>query len=328
VVAALEAEMAKAAEALDFERAAALRDMAAGLAKTVQPARRFARRGPGGLGPSVRPGDDVRELGEALGLGAPPEVMECFDISNISTTHVVASMVRFRGGVPDRAGYRRYRVRTVRGQDDFASMAEVVRRRYARVLAEARREAGDEAADFNQEGPLEALRRMEAAGTGARPGPGGRRAAGAVRLPDLVVVDGGKGQLGAAVYELQRLGLGELPVIGLAKEREEVFRPGVAAPLVLDRDSGALKLLQRIRDEAHRFANSYHQLLMKRRVEESILDDCPGVSSRRKQALLRRFGSVARMRKASADDLAAAPGISPALAREIEAFLRSRSPGE
>jgi excinuclease ABC subunit C len=327
VVTALEAEMAKAAGALDFERAAALRDMAAGLAKTVQPARRFARRSPGSLGPSVRPGDDVRELQEALGLGTPPEVMECFDISNISTTHVVASMVRFRGGVPDRAAYRRYRVRTVRGQDDFASMAEVVRRRYARVLAEARRVAGDEAADLNQEAPLEALRRLAAAAPG-HPGKGGRPATGGVRLPDLVVVDGGKGQLGAAVRELQRLGLGELPVIGLAKEREEVFCPGVATPLVLDRDSGALKLLQRIRDEAHRFANSYHQLLMKRRVEESILDDCPGVSGRRKQSLLRHFGSVARMRKASAEELAAAPGISAKLAGEVAAFLKSRSPGE
>jgi excinuclease ABC subunit C len=186
--------------------------------------------------------------------------------------------------------------------------------------------AGDEAADLNQEAPLEALRRLAASPPG-QPAKGGRPATGGVRLPDLVVVDGGKGQLGAAVRELQRLGLGELPVIGLAKEREEVFRPGVATPLVLDRDSGALKLLQRIRDEAHRFANSYHQLLMKRRVEESILDDCPGVSGRRKQSLLRHFGSVARMREAGAEELAAAPGISAKLAGEVAAFLKSHSPG-
>jgi excinuclease ABC subunit C len=124
-----------------------------------------------------------------------------------------------------------------------------------------------------------------------------------VRLPDLVIVDGGKGQLSSATKELQRLGLYDLPIIGLAKENEEVYRPGDPDPLLISHDRGALKLLQRIRDEAHRWANGYHQLLLRRRVEESLLDDCPGVSQSRKQLLLKTFGSVARLRKATPAEL-------------------------
>jgi excinuclease ABC subunit C len=144
----------------------------------------------------------------------------------------------------------------------------------------------------------------------------------AVRLPDLIIVDGGKGQLSAACRELQRLGLHDLPIIGLAKEREEIYRPGCALPLQLPMDSPALRLLQRIRDEAHRFANAYHQLLMKKRVEESILDDCPGVSQNRKSLLLQRFGSVNRLRRASVDEIAATAGIGPKLADEVHLFLQ------
>ncbi|MDP9099720.1 MAG: excinuclease ABC subunit UvrC, partial [Verrucomicrobiota bacterium] len=245
--------------------------------------------------------------GDALQLTQLPSVMECFDISNISTTHVVASMVCFRNGVPDKDNYRRYRIRTVAGQDDFASMAEVVRRRYSRVLLEAR-EANPEAAEFSQENPAEALDRAASVFV-------------AVRLPDLIIVDGGKGQLSSACRELQRLGLHELPIVGLAKEYEEIYRPGRALPLVLPPDSGALRLLQRIRDEAHRFANTYHQLLMKKRIGESILDDCPGVSQNRKNLLLRRFGSVNRLRKASVEQIAATEGIGPKLAEDVHRFL-------
>jgi excinuclease ABC subunit C len=241
-----------------------------------------------------------------LQLPRLPVVMECFDISNISTTHVVASMVCFRNGVPDKDNYRRYRIRTVEGQDDFASMAEVVRRRYSRVLLEAR-EANPEVAEFSQENPREALDRVN------------RFAA--VRLPDLIIVDGGKGQLSSACRELRRLGLHELPIIGLAKEYEEIYRPGRALPLVLPPDSGALRLLQRIRDEAHRFANTYHQLLMKKRIGESILDDCPGVSQNRKNLLLRKFGSVNRLRKATVEQIAATEGIGQKLAQDVHRFL-------
>ncbi len=299
---ALEEEMRKAAAKLDFEKAAELRNMLDDLRRTTKPMRRFTRHS---LPSTIDPQADVRSLADALQLPALPQVMECFDISNISTTHVVASMVSFREGVPDKNNYRRYRIRTVAGQDDFASMAEVVRRRYARVLLQAR-EAEPETAEFSQENPAEAL---------------ARRGSSFVRLPDLIIVDGGKGQLSSACRELQRLGLHELPIIGLAKEFEEIYRPGRALPLQLPPDSGALRLLQRIRDEAHRFANTYHQLLMKKRIGESILDDCPGVSQNRKSLLLRQFGSVQRLRKASVAEIASTEGIGQKLAEEVHRFL-------
>jgi len=146
------------------------------------------------------------------------------------------------------------------------------------------------------------------------------------RLPDLIIVDGGKGQLSSACRELQRLRLHDVPIIGLAKEFEEIHRPGRPQPLLLPRDSGALKLLQRIRDEAHRFANGYHQLLMKRRIAESTLDDCPGVSQHRKALLLQKFGSVARLRRASVEEIADVEGIGKKLAAQVAQFLAERAP--
>src|SRR6476660_772143 len=280
----LEKQMRAQAEKLDFEKAAELRNMLDDLRRTTRPTRRFTR---GSLPTTIEPEADVRALADALQLPKIPRVMECFDISNISTTHVVASMVCFRDGMADKNCYRRYRIRTVGGQDDFASMAEVVRRRYSRILLEAR-EADPDAAEFSQENPAEALQRLghgeqiplenlpvtqrdpstslRSARDDKNAGRSGRDDEHfvAVRLPDLIIVDGGKGQLSSACRELQRLGLHDLPVIGLAKEHEEIYRPGRALPLHLPEDSGALRLLQRIRDEAHRFANAYHQLLMKK----------------------------------------------------------------
>jgi len=327
LIAALETEMHRAAEKMDFEKAAELRNMIEDLRATTKPMRRFTR---GSLPSAIDPLADVRALADALQLPRAPRIMECFDISNISTTHVVASMVCFRNGVPDKDNYRRYRVRTVEGQDDFASMAEVVRRRYSRTLLEAR-EANPDAAEFSQENPTDALARCRATASVAHRADSKRGACPTiskidnpqsyVRLPDLIIVDGGKGQLSAACRELQRLGLHDLPIIGLAKEHEEIYRPGRALPLQLPMDSGALRLLQRIRDEAHRFANAYHQLLMKKRVGESILDDCPGVSQNRKNLLLRRFGSVNRLRKATVDEIAATEGIGRKLAEEVHRFL-------
>jgi excinuclease ABC subunit C len=302
----IEQEMKRAAEKLDFEKAAELRNMVDDLRRTTRPARRFTRSS---LPTSIDPAADLRSLADALLLSMPPATMECFDISNISTTHVVASMVSFRNGVPDKSNYRRYRIRTVEGQDDFASMAEVVRRRYSRVLLESRATAPD-VHEFSQETPSESIARIQQIQPDR-----------AVRLPDLIVVDGGKGQLSAACRELQRLGLHDVPIIGLAKEYEEVYRPGRPLPLRLPEGSGALQLLQRIRDEAHRFANSYHQLLMKKRVAESILDDCPGVSENRKQILLKHFGSIERLRKASVAEIAELDGISERLAEVIARFL-------
>ena len=246
MIAALEEEMRKAAKKMDFEKAADLRNMIDDLRSTTRPMRRFTR---GSLPSAIDPMADVRALADALQLPQVPYVMECFDISNISTTHVVASMVCFREGVPDKDNYRRYRVRTVHGQDDFASMAEVVRRRYSRVLLEAR-DANSEVAEFSQENAADALARISgqperSPGTPLQNAPVTSRNSStpktfelrndesfvAVRLPDLIIVDGGKGQLSAACRELQRLGLHDLPIIGLAKEREEIYRPGRALPL-------------------------------------------------------------------------------------------------
>jgi excinuclease ABC subunit C len=282
MMADLRTQMEGAAAKLDFERAAELRNLIDDLKKTTRPTKRFARQ----FVTTVKPTEDMIALQEALRLPEPPLIIECFDISNISTTHKVASMVCFRGGKPDRENYRRYRIRTVEGQDDFASMAEVVLRRYSRVLTEG------------------------------------------IRRPSLIVVDGGKGQLSSACRELEKLGLSDLPIIGLAKEREEIFRPGESRPLIIDHSSGALRLLQRIRDEAHRFANGYHQLLMKKRVNESILDDCPGVSENRKRLLLRHFGSIERLRQASAEEICAIEGIGPKLAETlVDYFVRLKRRG-
>jgi len=308
MIAALEEEMRKAAEKMNFEKAAELRNMVEDLRSTTKPIRRFAR---GSLPSAIDPMADVRMLADALQLPRAPRVMECFDISNISTTHVVASMVRFRNGVPDKDNYRRYRVRTVEGQDDFASMAEVVRRRYSRILLETRA-VNPDAAEFSQENAFEAADRLQSE----------TNPQSYLRLPDLIIVDGGKGQLSAACRELQRLGLHDLPIIGLAKEHEEIYRLDRAVPLQLPMDSGALRLLQRIRDEAHRFANAYHQLLMKKRIGESLLDDCPGVSQNRKNLLLRKFGSVNQLRKATVEEIASTDGIGRKMAEEVHRFLQ------
>src|SRR6266511_3619516 len=205
MIAVLEEQMHTAAEKMDFEKAAELRNMVADLRSTTRPTRRFTR---GSLPGTIDPMADVQALADALHLSDAPRVMECFDISNISTTHVVASMVCFRDGIPDKNNYRRYRVRTVEGQDDFASMAEVVRRRYSRILLEAR-DTNPEAAEFSQENPVEAMQRFQSSASVPLADNEDLQARGSryVRLPDLIIVDGGKGQLSAACRELQRLGL-------------------------------------------------------------------------------------------------------------------------
>ncbi len=300
----LDQEMRAAAEALDFEKAATMRDILENLRKTLSPTRQFSRGR--GVPTTVKPTEDLADLGEALGLDGPPRVMECFDISNVSSNHIVASMVRFTDGVPDNRNYRKYRIRTVEGQDDFASMAEVVFRRYSRIL----KENICEDTEHSQEPLIESQRRLAKEGKAK------------IILPDLVIVDGGKGQLSSAFKQLRQLGLQELPIIGLAKQREEVFFPSVSDPLLIPHDRGALKLLQRIRDEAHRFANGYNELLYRRRMKESALDDCPGMSPRKKALLLKTFGSIERLRKAERADIAAIPGFSDKFAACLLDFLK------
>lgn len=301
----LRADMQRAAEGLDFEKAANLRDVLQNLEKTLSPTRQFTRGR--GVPTTVKPTEDLAELGEALHLAGPPRVMECFDISNVSSNHIVASMVRFTDGRPDNQNYRRYRIRTVEGQDDFASMAEVIRRRYSRILME--NAEADPEMEHSQEDLVEAQRRLARSGLAK------------IVLPDLVIVDGGKGQLGMAVRELNSLGLHDLPVIGLAKQHEEVFVPGRSEPILIPHDRGALKLLQRIRDEAHRFANGYNALLYRRRMKESMLDDIPGMSPRKKKLLLEKFGSVDRVKKATVKEIAVIPGISEKAAFAILEYL-------
>ncbi|HVQ21720.1 MAG TPA: helix-hairpin-helix domain-containing protein, partial [Candidatus Saccharimonadia bacterium] len=217
----------------------------------------------------------------------PPLRIECYDISNFQGSESVGSMVVFEDGKPRTGEYRRFRIRTVSGPNDFASHQEVLRRRFGHALR-----AG--------EGSAEELR---------------------WRLPDLVVIDGGRGQVSAARQVLDELGLHDLPLAGLAKEREELFLPGRAAPVVLPATSGALYLVQRMRDEAHRFAITYHRQVRAKAQVRSVLDDLPGVGPARKRALLRVFGSARKIREASVEQVAAVPGIGAAMATRIKAGL-------
>ena len=224
-------------------------------------------------------------LAEQLGLPQAPLRIECYDISNLGETDTVGSMVVFEDGLPKRSDYRRFEIKGVPGQDDFASMEEMLRRRFARLIRE-------------RDEPVASSRRRFA------------------YPPSLVVVDGGKGQLGVCSKVLADVGL-DIPHIGLAKRLEEVYFPGQPEPLMIPRASEALFVLQHIRDEAHRFAITYHRQKRAKRALVSPLDDVPGVGPARKKAVLKRFGSLARLRNASLDEIAATPGIGPELARSI-----------
>jgi excinuclease ABC subunit C len=230
----------------------------------------------------------LADLGSVLGLQDPPLRIEAYDVSNIGPTAVVGSMVVFEDGLPKRSDYRRFEIRGVQGQDDFASMEEMLRRRFTRYIKE-------------QQEPVEKRRKFS-------------------YVPSLVVVDGGRGQLNVALRVLDDLGL-EIPVIGLAKRLEEVYLPGQPEPLRIPRGSEALFALQHVRDEAHRFAVTYHRRKRERRALASPLDEIPGIGPARKKALLRRFGSLARLARASDQEIASTPGVGPALAAQVKARL-------
>jgi excinuclease ABC subunit C len=237
------------------------------------------------------------ELQRALHLRNAPKRIECFDISNIQGRLAVGSMVTFDEGEPDKSRYRRFRIKTVPGADDFRMMYEVLTRRFTRAKEEG-------------------------------------------SYPDLLVVDGGKGQLNVALEVLRELGISEMDAVALAKMRverapqspelvrseERVFLPGRKNPVILKRNSTALFLLQRVRDEAHRFAITYHRTLRQRERLRSVLDSIPGVGPLRRKRLLRHFGSVQRIREANVDDLAHVPGISAALAAQIKGALEAPPP--
>jgi len=331
-------EMKKAVGAQDYERAAQLRDLLADLQRTTRKTEKFERV-PYSLPLAIDPEKDLAELAEMLALPGPPQRIEGFDISNISGTFAVASLVSFRHGRPDRANYRRFKIKTVEGQDDFACVAEVVRRRYTRVLNESgglspKSKAEEQAArkEGGQAVPQELQRLVDETSAAVRRGlpvkrtdsPTSSRRAPA-SLPDLILIDGGRGQLTAACGELEKLGLAHIPVIGLAKEFEEIYRPGEKEPLRLPQESGALKLLQRVRDESHRLANTYNATLRLRKISESILDEFPNIGQRRKAALLKKFGSVQRLRAASVEQITEVPGFGGKAAAELKAFLEARS---
>ena len=234
----------------------------------------------------------LEELQDQLDLPAPPGRIECYDISNTQGTNSVASMVVFIDGRPKPSEYRRFKIKTVDGANDFASMAEVLQRRFKRA-AENRDSAPDD----------------------------GAKAASWASLPDLLIVDGGKGQLGAAVDVMRDLGVGSIPTAGLAKENEELFMAEVEGPIVLPRNSQGLYLVQRIRDEAHRFAITFHRQLRAKRGIQSSLDEVEGIGPKRKRALVRKFGSVRAIREADVEQLAATPGMTRALAEKVKASL-------
>ena len=305
----LEAEMKKAALAQDYEKAAMLRDAIEDLKRSTQKTVKFERV-PYNLPLAIDPDRDLVELGKVLELSGPPRRIEGFDISNISGTFAVASLVSFKHGRPDRANYRKFKMKSVVGQNDFACMAETIRRRYSRLLREA--------ADRKKEAEQSTLPGEAQAEPSTTPSP-------ASNLPDLILIDGGKGQLNAACEELARLKLSHIPIIGLAKEFEEIYRPGQPEPLRLSHDTGALKLLQRVRDESHRLANTYNAELRLKKISESILDEFPGIGERRKTALLKKFGSLQRIRMATLEQIAEVPGFGGKAAQELKAFLEARS---
>jgi len=233
----------------------------------------------------------LAEIQKALGLPHPPARIECYDISNIQGTWATGSMVVFIHGTPSKEDYRRFRIKSVQGPNDFAAMAEVIYRRFSRAL-KAQEEKNKNSKD-------------------------GRWAI----LPDLVILDGGKGQLSAARQVLKDLGLEHIPTVALAKREELLYVPGRPAPIALPRNSQGLYLLQRIRDEAHRFAITYHRKLREKGGMSSLLEEIPGIGPKRRRALLEKFGSLEAIQRASIEELASVPGMNRRAAEQLREYL-------
>jgi excinuclease ABC subunit C len=238
--------------------------------------------------------EPLTELQQALDLSEPPLRIECYDISTLQGTNTVGSMVVFAKGVARKSDYRRFKIKTVQGQDDYASMQEMLRRRFKRL------------GDDGYQDPSK-LKESEN---------------GWALIPDLIIIDGGKGQLNAALEVLDEFELRDaIPIVGLAKQEEEIFLPGRAEPVILPRNSQALFLVQRIRDEAHRFGLTYHRNLRGKSAVHSGLDEIEGIGPKRRRALLKKFGSIEAIRQASIDELAAVPGMNRKAAEELLAQL-------
>jgi excinuclease ABC subunit C len=252
----------------------------------------------------------LEELQEALNLAAPPQRIECYDISNTQGTNSVGAMVVFEAGRPKNSEYRRFKIKSVEGPDDFASHQEVLRRRFraasgktVQVSASARDDIeGSSGEDGTNDGAGQDVQLQHD-----------------WAMPDLIIIDGGKGQLSAAMEVLQELHI-DVPTVGLAKENEEIFTPGSPDPIVLPRSSQGLYLVQRIRDEAHRFGITYHRKLRSDRTFKSVLDEIPGIGPKRKKALMKHFGSIRAISAASIDDLAALDGMTRDAAEKVKEY--------
>jgi excinuclease ABC subunit C len=265
----------------------------------------------------------LSEIQEALGLDDAPLRIECYDVSNLQGTHVVASMVVFEDGLARKSEYRRFAIKGAGGTDDISAIFEVITRRFRRYLAE-REKTGeldtlgdpDPDDDQDQDQDLSAERsEVSASRKFAYP-------------PNLVVVDGGPLQADAAARALAELAIDDVAVCGLAKRLEEVWQPGEEYPVILPRSSEGLYLLQRVRDEAHRFAINYHRAKRAKAATTSVLDDVPGLGPARRKILLKHFGSVRKLSAASVEEIAAVPGIGPRLAATVSAALGSNQAGE
>ena len=247
-----------------------------------------------------RTGGAVRALGDILNLPSPPNRIECYDISNIQGTDSVASMVVFEGGKSARSQYRRFRIKTVEGANDFESMKEVLGRRFRHGL--------EERAQLTEETDLSTTK--------------------FARFPDLVLIDGGRIQLQFGLEAMRALGVGHIPAVGLAKRNEEIILEDREDPLVLARNSAALHLLERVRDEAHRFAITYHRSLRSARTLKSRLEEIPGIGEKRRNALLRAYPVPLLMEAATVEDLAAVPGMNKPSAQKVWNFLHAVQPAQ
>ena len=263
----------------------------------------------------------LNEIADALGLDDAPLRIECYDVSNLQGTHVVASMVVFEDGLARKSEYRRFAIKGLDGTDDIASIFEVITRRFRRYLAEREKTGeldilGDPDPEEDQDQDLIAERtEVTTARKFAYP-------------PNLVVIDGGPLQAEAAARALAELGIDDVAVCGLAKRLEEVWQPGEEYPVILPRSSEGLYLLQRVRDEAHRFAITYHRQKRSKAATTSVLDDVPGLGPARRKTLLKHFGSVRKLSAASVEEIAAVPGIGPRLAAIVSVALGSNQAGE
>jgi excinuclease ABC subunit C len=264
----------------------------------------------------------LSEIQEALGLDDAPLRIECYDVSNLQGTHVVASMVVFEDGLARKSEYRRFAIKGTDGTDDISAIFEVITRRFRRYLAEREKTGeldtlGDPDPEDSEEDQDLIAERTEV--TAARK---------FAYPPNLVVVDGGPLQADAAARALAELSIDDVTVCGLAKRLEEVWQPGEEYPVILPRSSEGLYLLQRVRDEAHRFAIAYHRAKRSKAATTSALDDVPGLGPARRRTLLKHFGSVRKLSTASVEEIAAVPGIGPRLAATISAALGSNQAGE